>query len=254
MEREVHRLGRFCQPVFDRASGDDGHEGPGFASHATSAGEKAADAPLATVVGGSGEAEIAELAFEKAEIFGGADQRLGGVERIGEGSQRGGGRHELGDAHGAGGAHRLRIEAALLPDQAGKEALRQPVVGSGAGDRVANVGDIALLADADALGAELSAAGGGLFKRRLGPCRSRLIEECQSGQQDEQGTHGTRLCRDGQAVNRHRRTGHEDVMRKGRVPSLHADLQGWCPFRAPPNWPILPMLPGACWRHISPGP
>ena len=62
-----------------------------------------------------------------AQIAGRMTQRLDRIERIGKTAPAGGARHELRDALGALGAYGQRIEAALLPDDAGEEFDRQTI-------------------------------------------------------------------------------------------------------------------------------
>ena len=113
------------------------------------AGEELAHALRAGIVGGGGEAEIAELAGELAQKFRRLRQRLHRVERIEQAALGRGARHELGDALCARAAARARaddagLEPALLPDHP-REELERQVVGARRqfdhqADRVADIG------------------------------------------------------------------------------------------------------------------
>jgi hypothetical protein len=56
-------------------------------------------------------------------------QRRDRIERISKPAKTRGRGHELGNALGPLGAHRMGVEAALLPDHAGEELHRQVVLG-----------------------------------------------------------------------------------------------------------------------------
>ena len=72
-----------------------------------------------------------------AEVVGERRNGLGGIEGIGEATQGRGLGHELGDAFGAHWAHRIGLEPALLPDQAGEEIGGQVVCRRALVDRLA---------------------------------------------------------------------------------------------------------------------
>src|SRR5262249_25642784 len=67
-------------------------------------------------------------------------QSLDRIERIDEAAIVRGSRHELGNALRALAAHRARVEAAFLPDDAGEELDRQFVLGRILFKRAANIG------------------------------------------------------------------------------------------------------------------
>jgi hypothetical protein len=66
-------------------------------------------------------------------------QRPDRIERIGKAAPVGGARHELRNALRAGAAHRPRVEAALLPDDAGEELDRKLILGRVLFERAADV-------------------------------------------------------------------------------------------------------------------
>jgi hypothetical protein len=78
------------------------------------------------VVGGGREPEIAEFGAQLAQKLGRFRQRLGRIKRIEQKTLGGRRRHELRDAlrtlAAAGhGSHRIRSQAAFLPNQTGEE-------------------------------------------------------------------------------------------------------------------------------------
>jgi hypothetical protein len=66
-------------------------------------------------------------------------QRLDRIERVDKPAPVRGARHELRDALRAGAAHRARVEAALLPDDAREELDGKAVLGRVLFDRAADV-------------------------------------------------------------------------------------------------------------------
>ena len=75
----------------------------------------------ACIVRRCGKSKIAKLAQQFSRLSSRVPQRLHGIDRIGEAMPTGGARHELADPFRSLGTESPRIEAALLPDHAGKE-------------------------------------------------------------------------------------------------------------------------------------
>jgi hypothetical protein len=103
------------------------------------AGQERADAPGPGIVSRRGETEIAELGLQVVQITRRIFQRLDRIERIGKPAVPRRRRHELRDALRALPAHRKRIEAALLPDDASEELDRQCILRRVLLDGAANV-------------------------------------------------------------------------------------------------------------------
>jgi hypothetical protein len=112
-------------PLLGGLAGHERHIGARLAWQAATTGEPLAHPPRAGIVGSRREAEISELASQVVQELRGFGDRLDGVEGVGKTAPARGRRHELRHALRAGTAHRLRIEAALLPDQPGEEIDRQ---------------------------------------------------------------------------------------------------------------------------------
>src|SRR6516165_2488296 len=125
-------------------------------------GEPGGDASRAGIVSGSGKPKITEPVFQVAQIAGRILQSLDRIERIDEAAIVRRSRHELGNAPRALAAHRARVEAAFLPDDAGEEFDRQFVLGGILFKRAADIvgGWGAMVVSGAAAG--FAAAGGGL--------------------------------------------------------------------------------------------
>ena len=115
-------------PFVGCPAGDDRYIVARLARQRAVAGQPCADAPGAGVVAGRGETEIAEPVAQVAQIARRMAQRPDRIERIGKAAPIGGARHELRDALRAGAAYRPRVEAALLPDDAGEELDRKLIL------------------------------------------------------------------------------------------------------------------------------
>ncbi len=75
------------------------------------------NAPGTRIIGGGGQAQIAELRMKPAQQLRRGRQRLARVEGIADAELLRDLRHELRDAERAGGAHGPAVKSALLPDQ-----------------------------------------------------------------------------------------------------------------------------------------